>query len=115
MKYTNAKSTLVKNLIKETEFENRSRVDELLELEHFIMYGPKGYFSATYFEDLRKKYPNEYTEMYKELKPEEYQRKLDEEHEGEKRKKEEEEFWVRKKEQLEKDEEGDWRRAGGKD
>ena len=113
-KYTDAKSTLVKDLIKETEFKDRAKIDELLELEHFILYGPKGFWSEKYFEDLKGRYSNEYAEMYKELRPEDYQRKLDEEREEKERADKEKEFWRRKEEQLEKEEREDWEDAGGK-
>ncbi len=113
-KYTDARSTLVKNLIKETEFKDREKVDQLLELEHFILYGPGGFWSKRYFEDLKEKYSNEYTEMYKELRPEEYRRKLGEENEERERVEKEKEFWRRKEEQLEREEREDWEDAGGK-
>ncbi|MCL5101243.1 MAG: hypothetical protein M1348_01365 [Candidatus Parvarchaeota archaeon] len=103
-KYTNAKSTLVKTLIKTTDFNHRHKIDELLELESFILNSTNSHNAKEFFESLKKKYPNEYAEIFQELKSEDI--KLAE-LEGRRKKEEkerEERFWKEKEERLAKEE-----------
>lgn len=113
-KYSNAKSTLVKALIKQTDFSHRQKIDDLIALEDFILGGMRGHNSKEFFEHLKKKYPNEYAEIFQELKPEELKRAQDEERKKKEEKEREERFWKEKEAQLAKEEEEDWRRSGGK-
>lgn len=113
-KYTKAKSKITKELIKQTDFNKRDKVDELLEMENFILNGTQGYNSKRFFEDLKKKYPNEYAEMFPELDPEGYKRILDKEREERERKEREMAFWKQKEEEFINATKEDWIKAGGK-
>lgn len=113
--YSRAKSTLIKNLIKKTKFENRKKIDDLLILEKFILDGgAHSYNSGMLLGQLKKEYPNEYIEMFQELKPEELRRVQEEERKKKEEREKQERLWKEKKAQLEREKKEDWQRAGGK-
>ncbi len=48
-KYTKARSNIAKNLIKQTDFNNRDKIDGLLELKSFIINDANTYNSKAFF------------------------------------------------------------------
>jgi hypothetical protein len=89
-------------------------VDELLEMENFILNGTRGYNSKQFFEQLKKKYLDEYAEMFPELDQDGYKRILDREREEREQKEREAAFWKRKEEEIAKATKEDWLKAGGR-
>jgi len=97
--YKEAKSQFIKKLIKGTSWRNKARIryiDDLITLEKFILEGPKGFASGMLYGALQEKYKREWEIIYKELKPEQFKRLMEEE-----RLKEEE--FQKKMEQLRKE------------
>ena len=112
-----AKSKVVKDLIKGSSFSDssvRTRVDELLRIERYILDGVHSYASALLYHHLKGKYPAEWTNIYEELEPSEFQILRREE---EKRLKEQER-WRETQRKAEKEREErarrDWQAMGGR-
>ena len=68
-----ARSKVIKDLIMGSNFYNpeiRTKVDELLRLEDCIAGGIHGWAHSILYNYLKSKYPQEWAEIYEELKPE---------------------------------------------
>jgi hypothetical protein len=77
MRYTKAKSELVRNLIRGASWKDRVHreyVDDLIEIERYVLTGPTGFADALRAGMLKAKYSRESMIIFKELKPEEYER-----------------------------------------
>ena len=71
------KSKFIKRLIKDTSWKNEARrryINDLIELERFILIGPKSFAEGMYYAALKNKYKKEWEIIYKELKPEQFSR-----------------------------------------
>jgi|SRR5208337_5394014 len=88
--YSTAKSNFVKDLIRASSFsdvEQRAYIDELLRLERFILKGVHGYAAGMLYDQLKHRYPQEWSKIYEELKPDEFREtRRKEEREKEERK-----------------------------
>ena len=109
-KYSNIKSNYIKEKIKNAKFEDKEYIEDLIFLEKGITQPIAGMAGNLKFFGLKSKYHQEYSELLKELAPEEedkYQK--DHKKEEERTRKLKEEF---KREQEQ--EKRDWIKAGGK-
>ena len=114
MKYTKIKSNFVKQKLKETAFENRHYIDDLMFLEKSITEGVMGMGSNIKYFTSKSKYKEEYLAILKELKPELYK------FEKARIKKDEKEQKMLEEEELEEEKEQErreriaWQKMGGK-
>jgi len=66
MKYSNIKSTFIKKQLKTTTWDNRSYIDDLIQLHKYMTKGINSWVSASLFSDLTFKYENEYLKLIEE-------------------------------------------------
>ena len=78
MKYTKIKSEFIKKKIKETRFEDRTYIDDLIFLEQVILeeIDPKeiGWLGNMKLHGLKKRYYGEFAEIYMELNSKEWKK-----------------------------------------
>jgi len=102
MGYKEIKSNYIRQKIRETKWEDRSYISDLMSLESLILTGPGGMAGARLWVKLESQYPEEFKAIYFELKPEKakeiFERKRKE---LEKLRKEERERIKRNKKRLE--------------
>ena len=112
MLYKEVRSEFIKNLIKERGLKSKY-IDDLIRLEKYILNGPRGFASAMHYHSLKGKYREEWEAIYRELKPDEFERIMQREREEEMRRKQEEER-RRKEEQKEMERlKREWLEMGG--
>ncbi len=75
------KSKFVKKLISQNveDEERREYINDLINLEWFILNGVHGYASARYYHHLKRKYRKEWEAIYSELNPEKFKEIIAEE------------------------------------
>jgi len=112
--YTNIKSNYIKQKIKETSWENRKYIRMLKLIEKYITVGVVGAGSGYMIHDFKNKHPEDYEAIWKELKPEEYERIKQAEKESKEKERKLEIERQEELKQLEKEEREDWIAAGGK-
>jgi len=67
MKYSDTRSDFVRKKIKETVFDKRDYIDDLLFLEKSITVGISGWAGNMKLSGLKKQYSEEYAAIYQEL------------------------------------------------
>ncbi len=104
MMYKNIKSEYIKNKIKETSWEKRDYIDDLIKIERRALGEFSGSGTGYIVKQLESDYPKEWEIIWKEINPERYAKMVEEEKEwqDEKRRREEEEELKRRKEEEEK-------------
>ena len=116
MSYAAAKSTLVKNLIRGANWNDKVRrkyVDDLIRIERYVLTGPTGFADALYAGVLKAKYSRESMIIFRELKPKDYERIM-KEAERERKKSREEAERLTKELKIEEDHlKKEWLEMGG--
>ncbi len=77
MTYTNIKSELIKEAIKNTPWKKRQYIEDLIFLENSILHGVRGMGSNIRLHCLSSQYEKEYLKLFKELKPPIYKEVLE--------------------------------------
>jgi len=116
MLYREVKSEFIKSLIKGTSWNNKGRrkyINELIALERCILDGPRGFASAMRYHSLKRKYRKEWEAIYRELKPEEFERLMQREREEERKRRQEEERRRRKEQEKMERLKREWLEMGG--
>lgn len=116
MSYAAAKSELVKNLIRGASWKDRVRreyVDDLIRIERYVLTGPTGFADALYAGMLKAKYSRESMIIFRELKPNEYERFMKEAERRRKKSKEEDERVAKERKIEEEHLKREWLEMGG--
>lgn len=77
--YGSVKSEFTKNLIRSASWRDNARrkyIDDLIEIERYVLEGPKGFGDAMRAHMIKEQYRGEYNTIFKELKPREYEQYL---------------------------------------
>ncbi len=110
------KSKFIKNKIKNLKWnkKNSEYIENLIELEHYILDEPSSMSSSMRYGLLKGKFKKEYLEIYKELKPKELE-KINRQKQLELKKEERErhDLELEEKNELAKDKKL-WKKFGGK-
>jgi len=118
MSYQKVKSQYIKSLILGASWENeeqREYIDFLIELERVILEGVHGMAEGIWYHHNTIKYRKEWEILYRELKPEIFERIIEsEKREAEEQKKRDEE-WMREWEEKEKRQKEEWLEMGGRE
>jgi hypothetical protein len=115
-KYTTVKSEYIKAKIRDSNWKDKFRrnyIDDLIELEENVLYGWRGWAHCLYVGALKDQYKREYNIIFKELKPKEYEQKVEAEKQ---RELESQEYWenVRKESKVKEERQRrEWLEAGG--
>lgn len=116
MRYAAAKSELVRNLIRGASWKDRVRrehVDDLIEIERYVLTGPTGFADALRAGMLKAKYTRESMIIFEELKPEEYKRFIEEDEQRRRKIREETERLARERQIEEERLKKEWLEMGG--
>jgi hypothetical protein len=116
MPYAAVKSEFVKNLIRGASWKDRAHrkyVDDLIEIERYVLKGPSGFADALHEGMLKAKYNQEYMTIFKELKPEQYEQFIKADKQKQKKIKEESERLAKELRTLEKRLKKEWLAMGG--
>jgi len=82
VQYPDAKADFTREVIQNSNFDDtwcRDYVETLLTLERYIINGPSGWADSKRYSKLRHDHPEEFDILQRELKPEAYEKRLDEE------------------------------------
>jgi len=66
MKYSKIKSPFIKKKLKTTTWDNRSYIDDLIQLYKYMTKGVSSWIAASLFSSLKFKYENEYLKLMEE-------------------------------------------------
>ena len=114
--YTSVNSEFIKTEIRSSNWNDRIRrdyIDSLLELEEYVLHGARGCANALYMGGLKDQYKREYDIIFKELRPEEYERLAKEEERRELERQEEDEKERKEFKDKEERQRREWLEAGG--
>ena len=112
--YEEVKSEFIKNKIKETRWEDRGYIDDLLKIEQHALGKLWGLWSGYIAKELESNYPKEWEIIYKEVNPKGWEARMKREREYEEKKRiEDEERERRKNEEYERNRR-EWIEMGGK-
>lgn len=78
MNYTEVTSAFIRSLIKESSWQNRQKVDDLIRLHRFILHPPKSFSGGWAFSHLKSTYPLEFLKLLEEYSPEALELELSE-------------------------------------
>jgi hypothetical protein len=115
-KYTSVKSEYIKAKIQVSNWSDKFRrnyIDDLIELENYVLYGPTGWAHAMLLRNLEDHYQREYEKIFRELKPKVHQRQKEQKKQQELESKQ---YWKTVKEEnraLEERQRRNWLEAAG--
>lgn len=69
MNYTEVTSAFIIRLIRESSWQNRQKIDDLIHLQGFIVHPPKSFNSGWAFSHLKSNYPDEFRKLLEEYSP----------------------------------------------
>jgi nucleoside phosphorylase len=75
-KYSSITSPYIKNLMAATPWENREKIDALIQLQRWIVKPPYGFSANAGFRLLKQNYEKEYLELLKEHSQDDYEKEL---------------------------------------
>ena len=113
--YKNIKSEFIKNKIKETPWEAREYIDDLIKIEDFILRGgPHSMAGGYLYHHIKNKYHQEWEIIYKELNPKEYAELIKREKEEKERARKEDEKRMQEEEKELERKRKEWIEMGGR-
>ena len=113
--YENIKSEFIRNKIKETSWEAREYIDDLIKIEDFILRGgPHNWSGAMYYHQLKTNYRREWEIIYEELNPKKYAELIKHEEEEKERERGEDEKRMQEEEKELERKRKEWMEMGGK-
>ena len=113
--YKNIKSEFIKNKIKETSWKDREYIDDLIQIENFILRGGPNSMAGGYlYHNLKISYRREWEIIYKELNPKRYTELIQREDEEKERERKEDEERMREEEKELERKRKEWIEKGGK-
>lgn len=114
MAYANMQTEFVLSKLRKTSFSKRKYIENLTNLEYFILNGAHNMAGNYLFRNLKGSYPREFRAIFKEIKLKEYKKWVEEQ----RRENEEEKRVEREGKSAEKrflaEEKKQWLRLGGK-
>lgn len=76
IKYSKIISPHIKDVIAKTQWNEKHKVDSLIQLDHFIRNGVKNWIGSLLFHNLKIAYPNDFLILLKEYSTEEFNQHL---------------------------------------
>ncbi len=113
-KYTEVKSKFIKEKLNKADWKrDKEYIDDLIYIEKYILGKKFGLGVGYKMKALEGEYPEEYKTIFKELKPEIWEKIQEEREKEEKKEKIEEEKEQKQQKSLAQREKEDWIKAGG--
>jgi len=107
-------SSLIKNLIKKSNFNNRDYIDDLMDIELYVTGKLYGMWSGYKVNYLKETYPKEFKTIYKELDSKGFKQYLNQKRlDRQKERRLNEEYKKERKKEFQ-EAKSEWKKAGGK-